>query len=225
MSMMLKILKERRGTVLLVALTLFPLVPWVLMSSFSARFESLGAVLTSISQISALLGTVLLSLVVLCSLSPRFSGLLLGEGRFSTYTQHLAKSIAVLLLLAHPLVLVIKLIPSSVTEAAHVLLPGGGWALSFGVYALTLLIALYGMEFLARRSGALRHAPQVMGSVLLLGTLHAFFVPSDVSQSVVLKIYILSIVAITFLACLQRAFSQVKNVTLKKLQRTDPLMK
>jgi predicted ferric reductase len=203
--------ETHRGVVLLALLTMFPLIPWVFMRPLAVRFADSTVGLTSFSQLSALFGTVLLALTTLLFVSPRFSSRLFGGTQPLLQARRVSVVVATLLLLTHPVALAIKLIPYSTTDAARFLLPGSDWVFNFGIHALVLLLALYGIQFLSRRSGALRHVPLVLATALFFGTLHAFFIPSDLSHSVVLKTYVLGIVGVSLSECLRQLFITQKN--------------
>jgi predicted ferric reductase len=199
----------KRGTVFLVLLTVLPLIPWMFTQPLAARFADPLTALKSVSQVSALLGTVLFALGTLLSVSPYFASFFYSDTQSLHRARRFSGVVALLLLLAHPIVLAIKFVPHATSDAMRFLLPAGDWAFNFGVYALVLLLALYGIRFLARGDGRLSRIPLVMGVVLFFGTLHAFFIPSDISQNILLKLYVLSVVGFVLAVCLyQFSFAQ-----------------
>lgn len=182
--------KTRYGLPVVIGiLTSIPLLLWATMEPLSARFENSTQGLTSVGQISALAGTVLFSVVIILRTKiSAFSAEAVG------ITRNKSELLALLLLLAHPIIIMTTLIPESTTSAVSLLLPAGDWVLSFGVYALLLLLAYYAIQFCAGRNIYLKATPHVLAVVLFLGTLHAFFIPSDLSRNPILQTYMLAII-------------------------------
>lgn len=176
-------------------IVLFPIIPWMLLAPLSVRFETAATALTSVGQLSALLGTVLFSVVV----SMRTS---LFSRLFATTSRHSLRKIrqrgellALILLMSHPVLLATKLASVSYTASVQFFIPGSEWAFNFGIYALLLMGTYYLTQFFAGEE-KLKIAPQVLSAILFLGTLHAFFVPSSFSESFVIKSYVLSFVVL-----------------------------
>jgi predicted ferric reductase len=142
-----RVLKNHIGMSVVVALTFFPLIPWLVMKPLELRFSDAFFTLTSIGQISGLLGVTLFSLTLILSARLHFMEEYFG-GLDRVYRVHsYLGTIAFLLLLIHPLVLAIRLIPLSVVDAAKSLLLGSDWAVNFGILSLLLMMSLLGITF------------------------------------------------------------------------------
>jgi ABC-type uncharacterized transport system permease subunit len=180
-------------------LTLIPILIWATMEPLSSRFGSTALALKRVGQISALAGTVLFS-----------AGIILRT-KISIFGTDAIKNIrskselaALLLLLAHPIIIVTMLVPAD------------GWALSFGIYALLLLIAYHAIQFCAGKNKYLAATPHVLSAVLFLGTLHAFFIPSSLSRNPVLQAYMLAIIGSAFLSYSYQVFASKRTAKYAK---------
>jgi predicted ferric reductase len=111
-----------------------------------------------------------------------------------------------LFLLAHPLFLALKyLILISAESAAMFLLPDSDWPKNLGIISLLLMIVLIVVTmFSAFRYQALRLFHQVLGFAMFIGALHALLIPSDISRSTPLKIYMLTLAGSAIAAYLYR---------------------
>ena len=197
--MVLKGFKQKSGVIVLVALTLIPLFLWIDMQPLGSRFVSPEQGLKSVSQVSALLGTVLFAFTLILLAGEKPLGHFFTDKAALLGTQRVAKTVSLLLLLAHPIVLALMLLPEGAAQIVQYFFPQGDWVFNFGIYALVLFMALYAIEFLAKQTSSLRHVLPTMSAILFLGTLHAFFIPSDLSRNPLLKTYVLSIVVVAFL--------------------------
>lgn len=177
-------------------LALIPIIPWILIQPLGVRFGDATQALVSLGQMTALVGTVLFALGIIMH-SKIFSKNIWRQTPESLKKVLSAMEIVSFLLLAsHPIILAVKLAPVSLLETMRFFVPGSDWAFNFGIYALLLLIALYVIRFCAGGGEKLKASPQVLAAVLFLGTLHAFFIPSSLSESLVLKSYVLSLVGL-----------------------------
>lgn len=188
---------SRVGVGILVLATIFPVIVWFLMAPFDFRFGDSFMTLTSIGQLTAVIGVTLFALALIMSARlPIFDDYFGGLDR-AYKIHHYVGTIAFLFLLVHPFVLAIRLIPVSVVEAARFLLPGSDWKLNFGLLSLMLMMSLLLVTFFAKwRYQYLRFAHQILGISFFFGALHAFLIPSDISTNIVLRYYILSLCAL-----------------------------
>ncbi|MDC1205402.1 FAD-binding oxidoreductase [Candidatus Pacebacteria bacterium] len=200
-----RVIKSRIGLIGILFLTFFPLIPWVFMMPLGMRFGDAFTALGSVGQIAALLGTVLFALTLILSARFHFLEDYFGGVDRIYHVHHIAGTIAFLLLLTHPMVLAIRLVPISVVDAAKFLIPGGDWTLNFGIFSLLLMMSLLTVTFFAKwRYQYLRFAHQILGGAFFLGALHAFLIPSDISQDIVLRTYVLGLSGIAIGAYLYR---------------------
>lgn len=193
-------IKSRLGLFILFAVILFPIGPWLMMAPLSFRFDDSFMALTSLGQVTGLIGiTMFAATLILSARLPLFEDYFGSLDRVYRI-HHYTGTIAFMFLVVHPLVLAVRLIPVSVVEAAKVLLPSGDWALNFGLLALLLMMSLLTVTFFARwRYTYLRFVHQILGLAFFFGALHAFLIPSDVAQDPLLRYYILSLSGVALL--------------------------
>jgi predicted ferric reductase len=190
--------KSHIGLVVIIALAVIPIVLWSLMEPLGQRFESNIAILTSIGQISALLGTAMfaLSLMLISRLKllePYFGGL----DRVFHAHRHLG-GIGFMLILVHPLVLAARLVPISVSDAALYLLPSAtDLPKTLGIISLLIMMALIVITFyFAWKYQHMLAAHKLLGIGFMLGALHGFLMPSDMGSNLILAIYMATLVLV-----------------------------
>lgn len=196
---MRKLSLQHAGLSVIIVLLVIPAVLWFNLVPFSERVSDVYATLNSLGQITALLGTMLFVVSLVLQTDNQPLQKLFPNNAFSSYKKR-TSLIAFLFLVTHPLLMMVSAVETSVSAAWSLIIPGGDWTLNFGIYALFLLVAYYVISYFGRKEGKLQNAPHVLAGVLFLGTLHAFFIPSSLSASPVLKTYMLSIIvcSVTF---------------------------
>jgi predicted ferric reductase len=201
-------IKNKAGIILIACLTLIPLFFWLSLATLSARFGSLVSALTSIGQISALIGTVLFSVNLFLAGRFKFSESFFGGLNKIYINHHAIGSLAFILLLVHPLVLTIKYLPISTKLAAIFLLPSiDDPAKSYGIFSLILMIVLLILTYFLRpRYQVWKITHKFLGGALFFAGLHSYFIPSDISRSIGLRIYMLSIIAIGLYCAFYKLF-------------------
>jgi hypothetical protein len=195
--------KQTITTIVLTLLTLIPVLIWSSLEPLGARFETLAYILKSVGQVSALVGTVLFALLIIVrTLQSKYS----QKSNFET--------IALLLLLMHPLGSAVTFV--SVSSLANPV--PLQWALAFGFYSLGLLLCYVAITFCAGKNNYLQATPHVLSTVLFLGTMHAFFIPSDLSRSPLLQGYVLTVVAAAFVCYTYQIFAKRFGASLVSVQ-------
>lgn len=204
-------IKRKMGLVAVIILSLFPIVPWLFMKPLELRFGSFVTTTTSVGQLSALVGIVMFSLALLLIarlriLEPYFDGL----DRMIKTHRYLG-AIGFLLILIHPLALSFRLIPVSVSSAATFFLPTlTDMPKTLGIIALLLMMALLSVTMFAKvRYQILINTHRFLGVAFMLGALHSFQIPSDLSTSGILTVYIGFFVALGTIAYLYRVVFRV----------------
>jgi predicted ferric reductase len=160
----------------------------------------------SLGQITALLGTVLLSISFV--LAGRFSFL---EGLFGGLdkiykTHHLTAGIAFILLLNHPIMLIVNRLPNR-NLAVSYLLPSGDWSYNFGIFALWGFIFLMILTIYINLPYHLwKKTHELMGVPLLLATSHALLIKSDISRFPALRVWVGLMLFLGILSFLYKRF-------------------
>jgi predicted ferric reductase len=197
----------------IILLTVIPIIIWALMYPLSNRFLDYGTTTHSLGQLTALIGTTLLALTfVLSTRSNIIEDSLLGlDKMYSTHA--LIGSLAFILLLFHPILLVIKFIPSNFKQAAIYLLPST-WSVNFGIIALLGMIILILLTYFIKvKYPSWKFSHKFMGIVFIISIFHFLFIKTDISNSVILKNYMFFIAG---LGVVSYAYSSFLRVKLKK---------
>lgn len=197
--------KGKVGVVLIVLLTSIPIVLWLLLVPLSFRFGDSSTAFTSIGQLLGIIGMTLFAITLTLSARLAFLEEYFGGLDRMYNVHHYSGVIAFLFLLTHPLILAIPYFQYSSLKAAQFLLPSANWPKNFGIFALLLMMVLLTITLYARwRYQLLRFLHQILGAVFFLGALHSFLIPSDISQSIGLKWYLLSLSGFALAAYLYR---------------------
>jgi len=147
--------------------------------------------LLSLSQISALLGTVLLGLNLLIVTRFKFIEKIF-KGLDKVYKiHHLTGAIAFILLLNHPILLALKQIHIPSLAIKYLTL-SANFSYNLGVIAIWLMIILLIFTFfikLSYQNWLFTH--RLLGLPALFAALHIFYISSDVSRNPALKYWVL----------------------------------
>jgi predicted ferric reductase len=172
-------------------------VLWALMMPLSYRFGDYGISTHSLGQITGLIGTTLFALTFVLTTKLKIVESS-SKGLDKTYTlHHKLGALAFVLLLFHPLLLVIKFIPSNWAQAAIFLLPSGSWAVNFGIIALGLMIVLLILTFyVTMKYQNWKFSHKLLGFAFIIACLHVLLISSDVSRSVILRAWMIFILVI-----------------------------
>lgn len=189
----------------------------------------IAKVYLSLGQITGLLGTVLLAfsfiLAIRVPLIERFFG-----GLDIVYKiHHIVGAISFILLLHHPLFIIVDRMPS-VIAIQSLIIPGLHFGNTLGMLALFIMIMLMIVTlYVDLPYHVWKNTHNFMGLVILLGSVHAIVIGSDMGRFLPLKILIL---ALCFLACLayilRRFFPRIITPTyqyrLKALTRNGDVL-
>jgi predicted ferric reductase len=194
---MVTFFRKNIGLLSILTLVFLPLARWVALPGWDFRFIDLNTTITSFGQMAGLVGVVLFSLVLI--LGGRFKFLdkyFYGINRAYAF-HHKIGAVAFSLLLFHPLFLAVKYINFSLLDAALFLLPSSNLAIDYGLVALVLMMILIGLTFYARmkyQNWKFFHKFMVLVFIFAIG--HSFFITSDISRDIILRIYILGLAAV-----------------------------
>ncbi len=201
-----KFFQKYLAFVLVYVLALLPVLNWVRLESLSLRFVNLSATMTSLGQLTGLVGMTLFSISLLLSGRFRFlDSWFFGLNR--VYDQHhKIGAIAFILLLFHPLLLAFRYLTFSVRSAALFLL-GNDLSVVYGVIALLLMILLMVLTFYIKlKYPHWKISHKFMVLVFVFAILHSFFIYSDIARDPWLRFYILALAILGLLVGTYRAF-------------------
>ena len=176
----------------IVTIVLLSLTPIFLLFQFgpSANLLSYSDLTQKLGQVAALVGVTLFALTFVLSTRLRFIEDLFG-GLDKVYMMHgIMGSIALILLLFHPILLVLKFIPANFNLAAKYLLPGSYWSVNFGIIALLGLATLVGITLYSRwKYQDWKYSHEFMGAVFMIVVLHIFLVRNQGARDYIFNGY------------------------------------
>lgn len=199
--------KGKIGVFVICVVPLIPVLLWLSAMPLSVRFESVFMTLTSIGQLTAIIGMALFSLGLILSARLHFLEDYFGGLDRMYNVHHITGTLAFILLLVHPLMLAVRYIPLSLHDAAQFLLLSSDWPKNFGILSLLLFMLLLCVTFFAKwRYQILRFLHQILGFAFFLAGLHTFMIPSDVANNTALNWFMLALVYSALLAFIFRTF-------------------
>jgi len=161
---------------------------------FSALGESAGLVALSLYAMNFMLSTRL-----------RVFERLFGGLNKAYNAHHIIGGLALIFMLAHPLLLAMRYAPDAMKDAAMFLLPTLGpapdWPKNFGIMTLTVTVTLLIITFYANwKHETWLATHRWIGLGLLLAGLHVYLIPSDTAVDGLLRCYMLTLIGIGLLA-------------------------
>ena len=187
------------GWLVVLIICVIPILLWSQNGPLIQRFSSPLVTLLSLGQIAALLGLSLFCLSIILSGRFKFFESLFGGMNRVYIAHHIIGGLAFISLLFHPALIISTYLFTSAKSALRLLLPSvSNWPLNFGLAAHFLLTSLLIITFYSRLPYHIwRLTHKFLGLTLFLASLHAFFIPSDISSFFPLRIYMLSLVTLS----------------------------
>jgi predicted ferric reductase len=164
---------------------LFSLIPVFLFFVFgngTNGFESFSSSLYTFGRIFALVGITLFALNFVLSTRLKFLEEVFG-GMDKVYLVHgIVGGTAFMLILAHPIFLIVNLIPNHIVQAAGYFIPGGILSLDFGLIAIFGFLSLIFITFFTKmKYNHWKFTHEFMGGVFALASLHILLVRDSVA--------------------------------------------
>ncbi|MFA6254187.1 MAG: ferredoxin reductase family protein [Candidatus Paceibacterota bacterium] len=186
----------------IVALSLAPVLVWLLIQPLSTRFDGAFRIFTSFGQLVSLVGFVLMATVIILAARLRLVERGMRGLNHVFINHHRLGVIAFILLLAHPIFLAFSYLTFSTNAAALFLVPSlTAWPQALGTLALLLMVVLLGITFyLSWRYEAWKFSHRFLALAFLIAFFHVAFISSDVSRSLALRFYLLSLGALALIA-------------------------
>jgi predicted ferric reductase len=168
------------------------LIPTLILFVFGPgnKFADYGATTHALGQVAALTGITIFALTFILAMRLAFVEDIFG-GLDKVYIAHgILGGTALILVLFHPILLVLKFIPSNMPLAAAYLLPSAYWSVNFGIIALLGLILLLAITlFIKIRYHTWKFTHEFLGLVFIFAVFHMFLVRRDASQDYIFKGY------------------------------------
>ncbi len=192
----------KTGPYIIAILSIIPFFLWLPYSSWT----SMTAVLKSLGQITALIGTVLFCIdFILATRWSLIEYLFMGINR-AYIVHHVLGAVSFILLMFHPLFLIISYVLISIPAAVTLILPTAtNMAVLYGTIALIFMIVLLGMTFFANLEYDTWKKTHIwLGGSLILASIHAFLIGSTLDQNLILKWYMFVVLFVSIIALVYR---------------------
>ncbi len=201
--------KKNIGWLVSLLAIIMPGLIWLSMMPWSDRFFSPTTILTSLGQLAGLTGMAMFAVtLILISRSKWLEKMFAGLNTMYNY-HHVFGAISFVLLLLHPIFLATKYWLFSSYAAALFLLPSKNWEINFGIFGLLIMIMAIVLTFFGKLIYEhWRFSHKFLGLAFFLGGLHAFLVPTDISRSIFLKVYMLILCFAALLIYIYRSLLQ-----------------
>lgn len=194
------------GWPLLVIICLLPVLRWATVQPLDVRFVTPVVSLLSLGQVAGLLGLNLYAFNLLLATRIKIFEDLFGGLNKVFIAHHIIGGIALITLMIHPIMLALRLVPSSIHDAALLLLPMlDNLPVAYGVLSLwgTILL-LYLTFFVTLPYPVWLTSHKFLGAFFFLAGLHVLFIPNDLSRDPLLKSYMLGFVVLGVVSFLYR---------------------
>lgn len=199
--------KNNRGVLIIAVLALIPFFIWIFLMPLSLRFGNPSNALRSLGQIAGLTGIALFSANLILSARLKIFEDYFGGINRAYIVHHFIGGLAFCFLLFHPILLASRFLSSSFYAAVFFFIPStANMPVLFGTIGLTIMIIALFITFYLKipyQNWKLTH--KLLGIAFIFAYLHVFFIPSDVSSSVVLRVYIMTLGLIAIIAYFYRA--------------------
>lgn len=197
----IKWLSNNLGLVSVLVLSFFPSLLWFSTQPVALKFSNASLTLTSLGQITGLVGMAMISVAIILSARTAFMDKLFN-GLDNLYKIHRGTGIAsFVFLLIHPLTLALSYTLFSKQSATLFLLPGGDLAKDLGILALLLMMILLVITAFSKiKYQVMKFSHKFFGAVFFSSVLHTLFVQSGVSRNPFIHWYMLGLMAIGLVA-------------------------
>jgi len=197
-------------------LSLIPVIIWSYMEPLGSRFSDLNTIFTSIGQILGLVGMVMFSINLILAGKFKFLDKYF-KGLDKVYINHSKiGAIAFSLILFHPLFLVVKYITISLNDAALFFVPFVNTPITWGILSLLLMIILISFTFYIKlKYHVWKFSHKFMVVAFFFAIIHTVLIGSDISRSILLRLYILIFSFVGLFISVRQAFL---NKFIKKIK-------
>lgn len=181
--------KKILGWVVILTISFMPIA---LLSLFGPgeNFSDYSSITHTLGEIAGLVGITMFALTFILSTRIKPIEDVFG-GLDKVYIVHgVLGGTALIVILAHPILLVLKFIPAQIKTAATYLLPTGYWSVDFGIIAIICMIILIFITlFTKMKYHHWKFTHEFLGLVFLFAILHMFLVRGDASKDYIFSGY------------------------------------
>lgn len=178
------------GWMAILVISFMPAVLWLYLGPGTEELVDYESITHSLGELFGLVGMTMFALTFI--LSTRISWIedVFG-GLDKVYITHaILGGLALIFILAHPIFLVLKFVPSEIDLAASYLLPSSYWSVNFGIFALIGMIALIFITlFTKMKYHRWKFTHEFMGLMFALAVAHIFLVRNSIAQDNIFEGY------------------------------------
>ncbi len=188
------------GWSIVLGLSLLPVGLWFYLGPGFSELHGYSSITHSLGELTGLVGATMFALTFLLSTRIPVIEDLFG-GLDKVYISHgILGGTALIILLAHPILLVLKFVPDNIKQAALYLLPSSHWSVNFGIISLLGLIFLIFITLFTKiRYHRWKFSHEFLGLVFFFAVLHIFMVRGDASKDLIFSGYYYYASAVSFI--------------------------
>lgn len=180
------------GWAVLLLISLFPIFMWGYFGPGTEELTDYASITHVLGELFGLVGMTMFALSFI--LATRISWIedVFG-GLDKVYITHaILGGTALILILGHPILLVLKFVPAQMYLAAKYLLPSAVWSVNFGIIALVGMIALIVITLFSKmKYHRWKFTHEFLGLMFIFAVLHIFLVRNSVAQDNIFDWYYL----------------------------------
>jgi predicted ferric reductase len=206
-----RLIKDRANYLLIILFAIIPLVLWLMGDGKQLDFSDFYFSVTTLAKAFGILGICFFASNLILSGRYKFLDRLFG-GLDRVYRIHrLGGYYTLSFLTFHALGMHLRMLQFSFTEMINFLFFFSDKSLNYGRISYLGLIVIVGITLFM--SGKMKYewlkgVHKLLGVFLFFGGMHAYFIPSDISQNLLLRNYTLALVGIALLSYLWRSVLQ-----------------
>jgi len=174
--------KNLFGWIMIIFLSLIPVGLWYFQGTGYVSLSNYNDITYSLGRIFGLMGMTMFALTFVLSTRLKFVEEIFG-GLDKSYIAHgILGGTALIMIMAHPILLVLKFIPDNIPVAAKYLIPGGVWSVDFGIIALAIMIFLIYLTLYSKIVyNKWKFTHEFLGLVFIFAVLHIFLIRSTIA--------------------------------------------
>jgi predicted ferric reductase len=204
------------GPSLAFALSTLTVLIWFLVRQGTSMFQNYSFATHSLGQLAGLVGLTLFALTFVLTTRIKIVEDSFGGLDKVYFWHHLMGSLSFILILFHPLLLVLKFIPSNWPLAAKYLLPSSNVAVNLGIISLLAMIILIALTiYINLKYEKWKSSHRLFGFVFIAACAHSFLVTSDISRYPILKSYMIFVCLVGIISFIYGSFIKPKIANYK----------
>lgn len=171
------------GWTVLLILSLLPVYFLFAFGPAGNELTDYASITHTLGEIFGLVGMTMFALTFVLSTRIKWIEDIFG-GLDKVYLAHgILGGTALIVILAHPIFLVLKFLPSDFVTATGYLLPSSYWSVNFGIIALLGMVILIGVTLFSKmRYHKWKFTHEFLGLIFLFAVLHIFLVRGSASR-------------------------------------------